>query len=67
MDRNPRTDPKRGDVLRTGPYAEVKVTGVEHGRVFFEARRLTGTSRSCCCLKTWREWAESAQVVMMDE
>jgi hypothetical protein len=65
-ERDPRVDPKPGDVLLIGPQWQserYEVISSMCGVVCY----ILGDSRQACLLREWREWAKGAQVIRKAE
>ena len=61
MNRNPRMDPRTGDVLRKAGRTRkvVNVVGLD----IYWCRDKPGSKPQCAWISTWREWARMAEVV----
>jgi len=59
--RDPRRDPKPGDVLRVGPKITVVSVPLLVGRMSWRSSDCPGVRRST--RTDWREWAKNAEVI----
>ena len=59
--RDPRIDPKPGDVLKKGGFTRT-VEQVKLREVWYRRRRegAVDESRGACWITTWRDWAKGA-------
>jgi hypothetical protein len=65
VERDPKTDPQTGDILRATIYTngrERHVTGRLGSRVLYEAVSPTNRRVRQCTLRMWREWCERCKV-----
>jgi hypothetical protein len=64
MKRDPRIDPKPGDIVIFGPqwqleqYKVLKNSGVD-----VRYQMITSGAMQLCSLNQWRRWAENAEVI----
>ena len=66
QERDPKTDPMRGDVLRKSP-AIVIVRSVTRSDVFCTLLKATGDIDGWSRLEFWRQWAADATVIHKGE
>jgi hypothetical protein len=59
-ERNPRIDPRVGDVLRQG-HLQRSVYHRHGSDVYYE--KGSNNRSTCCWITTWREWARGAEVL----
>lgn len=61
--RDPRTDPRPGDVLRVGPQITVLKSGLL--KVAWQSSDSPGIQR--CSRSVWRSWAKTAMIINRSE
>lgn len=64
--RDPRTEPKAGDMLKRGKFRRLVIAlGGTCRRVVFYAsiNALSGRRNASCWITTWRDWAAKAEVI----
>lgn len=69
-ERNPRTDPQEGDVLRSRLTGYERVVYEIEGRNIFYIRHADGEETSHrCTIATWRDWCQTnkSEVVVLEE